>query len=304
MPKIPLFPFLPMISDEGYSFMIDESGCGDTAEDNAANMKKILDAFNCAFSERKKCLKETNEAVYQEFLSFFYPLVLGRIGFACTELPEEYAGWTITDDPLTPIIYFDPARVFKNCGAGDTACQKQESETLCSLMLHELMHAARLPDGDDHDVGVDLIYSCARYCGFCQIHGDQDSEDPGERTHPSVDCAICARYKRAEIGNFEVNGIDPKECGYMKLFQEGPCDDTYAVCHSGLGCISAECEQCRTATLYDCDYNKIEETIFENFCCLQCPADCNSSNDFPCETEKPKDEDNCTNYAPPAYKIK
>lgn len=50
-----------MISDEGYSFMIDESGCGDTAEDNAANMKKILDAFNCAFSERKKEMSQRDK---------------------------------------------------------------------------------------------------------------------------------------------------------------------------------------------------------------------------------------------------
>ena len=271
--------------------------CGKTTDETIKNINKLFKATTCAFDQASSCFKEINGLVFKMFKTAYTHLFLETLQVTCGSHDKNYSAFTDTSD-FGYVIFVDPEHVFKDCKTEDTSCQQKEEEELCSLMLHELMHVADFPVGDDHDGKYDLIYSCARHCGFCQ----------NEVNTLSIDCITCVNYGQDDPLASAFGSIDPLQCGSLEIIEEGPCEDTYAVCHAGLGCISAACEQCRTSKLYSCDMNRVDAdtTVFTNFCCLQCPSDCDSSNDFPCKElgEKDYEINNCDNFVPERCKNK
>jgi len=275
----------------------EDLGCGKTTDETIKNINKLFKATTCAFEQANSCFKEINRLVFKKFQSAYIHLFLETLQVTCGSHEKNYSAFTDTSDSGY-IIFVDPEHVFKNCKTEDESCQQKEEEELCSLMLHELMHVAEFPVGDDHDGKYDVIYSCARHCGFCQ----------NEINTLSTDCITCVNYGQNDPLAPVFGGIDPLQCGSQEIIEEGPCEDTYAVCHAGLGCISAVCEQCRTSKLYSCDTKRVDVdmTVFSSFCCLQCPSDCDSSNDFPCKELEEQEYiiNNCDEFIPERCKGK
>ncbi len=231
----------------------------------------------CAFRHGQDCLRQTNLDLHKKLNTLYTSLLFWPLELSCHSLPLFYAAFTPIDDFINPTIYVDPSRAFWGCDSEDADCLQQEEESLCSLMLHELLHNAGETGDKNHVEGTDQVYACGRYCGFCQ-------EGPFNK---NKDCAICARF-----------GGEPFQCGSIEYVQAGPCSDTYAVCHAGLGCIADACETCRELEIYTCDMEKSEITFIDHFCCLKCPDNCNASNDFPCKGEMPDPKDTCDQPLP------
>lgn len=260
---------------EGFLVDADATLCGDVGNAKK-NMQKIIEALECAFDHGRSCLEETNHDYFDKINKLLNMLRIFPLLLECRSLESGYAGYT-PGNTLLPVIQIDPSRAFWGCDSDDADCLQQEEESLCSLLLHELLHNAGETGDKNHDEGTDQVYACGRYCGFCQ-------EGPFSK---NKDCAICAKF-----------GGDPLQCGSIEYVQAGPCSDTYAVCHAGLGCIADACETCRELEIYTCDMEKAEMTFIDHFCCLKCPDNCNASNDFPCKGEMPTPKDTCDQPLP------
>lgn len=226
--------------------------------------EKLLRALDCFLAKRWTCLEEINKdwnKKLSELMSYLF--FQGKLDIRCQE-HEKYASYSSINEGFY-VIGFDPNKAFEQCADTDIACQQNESDEQCSAMLHEFFHLADLPMAADHDTSQsDQIYACSRYCGFCRPW-----------THrPNVDCAICG------------GTVDEKlTCGFIEKYKEEPCYDSFDVCHAGLACISAACETCRILQIQTCDEQPAYEYYDRFYCCAACPQGCDSSNDFPCDSE-------------------
>jgi len=254
-------------------------------ESNAVAYEKglqIAAAAECALNHGRNCLKEINRGWFEK--------ITGWIGRNETESSPRIAWadsfkYTLVRDFLDFVqslngyaeIHFnvDELNGLLGCASTDTSCISQNNDDkLCNIFLHELMHHMdRITPHPDHDeYGIDDIYSCGRYCGGCA------QNLLGATGDPHADCLRCA-------GTFD----EKLACGYVEEIKEEACEGSFGVCHSGLGCIYGQCEKCKTIYRNTCDEEilggearTVEKEDF--LCCAQCPADCDSANDFPCET--------------------
>ena len=248
----------------------------------------IARAAECALNSGRYCLKGINSYWFNKITDWFGRKKTLRV--ACS-ISETSVAWATAYDNMVirilgdmtsflsnlPEIYFNPVELtgLLGCASTDTSCISQNNDDkLCNIFLHELMHHMdRITPHPDHDeYGIDDIYSCGRYCGGCA------QNLLGATGDPHADCLRCA-------GTFD----EKLACGYVEEIKEEACEGSFGVCHSGLGCIYGQCEKCKTIYRNTCDEEilggearTVEKEDF--LCCAQCPADCDSANDFPCET--------------------
>ena len=261
---------------------------------------KIESAAECAITRGRKCLNNTNKSWFNKITSWFNRGKKLRVDCGPPknskdaqnpEFVENFVAqadsynsifWKSLGDFIVflrsdPEILFNPKQIngLLGCASTDTSCISQNNDDkLCNIFLHELMHHMdRIKPHPDHDkYEIDEIYSCGRYCGSCA------QNLLGATGDPHADCLRCA-------GTFD----EKLACGYVEEIKEEACEGSFGVCHSGLGCIYGQCEKCKTIYRNTCDEEilggearTVEKEDF--LCCAQCPADCDSANDFPCET--------------------
>ena len=264
---------------------ISWSGCKTEKDsENVAfqNGLKIAAAAECALNHGRNCLKEINRGWFDKVISW-----MGRqqtIRIACSSERASVA-WTpllgeqilrfldLSAESADMLFNTSELNGLMGCHESNTSCITQaEEDKLCNIFLHELFHVIEQVNPEGHDEhGDDVIYSCGRYCGGCA------QNLMGATGDPHADCLRCA-------GTLE----ERLTCGYVEEIKEEECDGLYGVCHAGLGCIYGNCGKCKTFYRNTCDEEILGEEPFvaerESFlCCAQCPSDCDSSNDFPCE---------------------
>jgi len=252
---------------------------------------KISAAAACAMKQGWQCLKDINRGRFNTISGWYNQQKTIRVACAIDEKKERIGAvaWTPVDNHLfakflawfnnLPSIFFSPIQLngLLGCAASDKTCINQaEEDKLCNIFLHELFHVIEQvnPEGHD-DFGDDAIYSCGRYCGGCA------QNLLGATGDPHADCLRCA-------GTLE----ERLTCGYKEKIFENNCDgslDGLGICHAGLACIAGPCEKCKTLLTQTCEYEILNEVPYtyeqrDFLCCAQCPADCDSANDFPCET--------------------
>jgi hypothetical protein len=123
----------------------------------------------------------------------------------------------------------------------------------CGILMHELMHAGGYPLPAHCD--DDEVYACGFYCDGCP-NGSSNK--------------ICTRCMD--------NADKAVACGYQN--EQAPGAPWFGICHAGLGCIAGPCNDVVAIKKNLCDGTVIASL---NQCCHSCPADCNESNDFPCD---------------------
>lgn len=135
----------------------------------------------------------------------------------------------------------------------------------CTILMHEMMHAADVHQDDMHDMGKDTIYSCSRYCGGCTHVGPFGAGNPAPSSNE--DCARCAASES-----------ERRKCGVKRDLEGGACS-TNAICHGTLG-TNLACSTCENLQEKDCLGSKIGAPFFN--CCQSCPATAMRLNDKPC----------------------
>jgi hypothetical protein len=134
-----------------------------------------------------------------------------------------------------------------------------DDNTLCAIVLHEMLHESDAPMDSSHEQGVDNIYACGRYCGFCIMRGP---------AHPSSnqDCAVCSDSDSARAKCGVTTTIGSVTCPAMDL------------CHGGVG-VNLNCTACEGPMSVDCAGKPLPPP--NGLCCMTCPANA-PSNDKPC----------------------
>lgn len=259
-------------------------------EQNTAvqNGEKIVNAINCAFNHGLNCLKRTNKSIYADAISFIGKG--NKLIVKCDsslKTPAQTSWYPFGFWPEE--IIFGNSHAFRECSPGDANCLREEESLLCNLMIHEYLHVVGFGrESTSHDMGVDEVYSCGRFCGLCS------NALQGAPGFPNRDCARCA-------GTLE----EKLQCGHVEKIISGPCQNTYSICHQGLGCISAPCDKCTELYGYTCEEEISDDMSYPSFiymrsdflCCSECPETCNGSNDFPCG-ESLEPEDTCLQELP------
>lgn len=139
-----------------------------------------------------------------------------------------------------------------------------DDTSLCSVMLHEMFHAAGNGMSSGHDDGTDTVYACGNYCGGCS--------NIGPANPPPTDNENCARCAATPAAR--------RLCGKKEERKEGTCgDDNYLVCHGNLG-VNAKCETCGNLHTLDCVGAPLDRPRFN--CCVKCPTDADRVNDKEC----------------------
>ncbi|MDB4988578.1 MAG: hypothetical protein JWN04_3756 [Myxococcaceae bacterium] len=242
---------------------------------SAADTSSIAQAVDCALGKGALCLASTNTREYNSLMAAALgtgtmPLDIG-CGNACAGVIAATRGWG------SP--WFTNSTMNINAGEWN----KLDSAGKCNIMLHEMLHWAGDQGSSDHNsesgAGDDAVYSCGRYCGGCSHAGH------GSSNNSATDCAKCSDSPGRK-----------EKCGVKSDFKTGPCNGELAgLCHSGLACISANCETCGQLEKKTCDDQPLET---QATCCATCPSDCNKSNDLPCKGS-PQSMDTCTDQTPP-----
>lgn len=133
-----------------------------------------------------------------------------------------------------------------------TSIESDSDDAACETLFHELMHAAGVQQGPNHDAtGDDVIYSCSRVCTHCS-HSSLGAGDDHK------DCATCADANRKN------------QCGIKGEVTERilPFDGAYACAKFGAGAVTyAPCERRHEVLYSSCDDTKIRSDA----CCEGCP---------------------------------
>ncbi len=253
------------------------------------NGLKIAAAAECALNHGRNCLKEINRGWFEKITGWLERNKTVKVDCSMIEPEKPRVAWADTYDYALLRDMMEVVKFFNGyaeihfkttelngllgCASTDTACISQNNDDkLCNIFLHELMHHVEgVTPPPEHNNGIDAIYSCGRYCGGCAQNLFGATGDP------HADCLRCA-------GIFD----EKLACGYVEEIREEACKGSLGVCHAGLGCIYGNCGKCKTFYRNTCDEEILGEEPFvaerESFlCCAQCPSDCDSSNDFPCE---------------------
>lgn len=154
--------------------------------------------------------------------------------------------------------YFGSTEALSNFSSADL--DNLDDNTLCEVVLHELLHASDAPMDDSHEQGVDPIYACARYCGFCIMRGP---------AHPSSnqDCAVCSDGEAAK-----------RKCGVKATLASVSCPGM-DLCHGSLG-TNLNCMACEGLANQDCAGKPLTSSNVP-YCCMTCPSNA-PNNDEPC----------------------
>ncbi len=242
---------------------------------NFADAQAIRDAVECALDRGMKCLADTNSANNNAMKKALAGKSVMPLRIGCGNVCAGAIASTRSYDRP----WFTDSKMNVNMDE----FSKLDADGQCSIMLHELMHwAGNGGDGDHNDAGGDGgddVYSCGRYCGGCSNAGH------GAPGNSAIDCARCADTKARKL-----------QCGAKIEHEEADCGgELGGVCHAGLGCIAGDCQTCGGPVTRDCDGNVVEA---EATCCVECPSNCNASNDVPCGAGG-SSSDTCQPSTPP-----
>lgn len=234
---------------------------------------RLAKAISCAVDRARGCLANTNDAFAQKMAE---TLFTGSLNVFCgtTQNPAQ-------DKPCNEQgSNTNSATTDRGGWSGDMSLNGANmdglasDDELCSVMLHEMLHWADLPDdGDIHNDGVDKVYACGRYCG-----GSKGCQETARNTPPgcgvsgSWDCARCAGSAQEKA-----------KCGYKTKLSNNT-DAPWGICHGGLACILGTCDSAKTDDRFTCDGELTSSTFL---CCATCTSGCTDSNDFPCGAAPP-----------------
>ena len=249
----------------------------------------LKSAFACMFERYKTCMRDTNKSTWYSFLLHLaLHGITGCVGIQCDSLENNTSATTNYYYEI-----FNSEIVFNRDQFG-----LQTEHDTCSVAIHEFMHAlgeavSKGGVNKEHDKGLDVVYACGRYCGFCSKYtkGTEWVFDSN-----NVECFVCADSAERK-----------KACGFREELVTGRCHENYSVCHAGLSCLMSPCEKCgESAIAKSCHQNPEDQKEFDwrnvgSWCCQECPATCNNSNDMPCSEVyiDPNLQDTCSQ--PPPY---
>jgi len=249
----------------------------------------LKSAFACMFERYKTCMRDTNKSTWYSFLLHLaLHGITGGVGIQCDSLENNTSATTNYYYEI-----FNSEIVFNRDQFG-----LQTEHDTCSVAIHEFMHAlgeavSKGGVNKEHDKGLDVVYACGRYCGFCSKYtkGTEWVFDSN-----NVECFVCADSAERK-----------KACGFREELVTGRCHENYSVCHAGLSCLMSPCEKCgESAIAKSCHQNPENQKEFDwrnvgSWCCQECPATCNNSNDMPCSEVyiDPNLQDTCSQ--PPPY---
>ena len=249
----------------------------------------LKSAFACMFERYKTCMRDTNKSTWYSFLLHLaLHGITGCVGIQCDSLENNTSATTNYYYEI-----FNSEIVFNRDQFG-----LQTEHDTCSVAIHEFMHAlgeavSKGGVNKEHDKGLDVVYACGRYCGFCSKYtkGTEWVFDSN-----NVECFVCADSAERK-----------KACGFREELVTGRCHENYSVCHAGLSCLMSPCEKCgESAIAKSCHQNPENQKEFDwrnvgSWCCQECPATCNNSNDMPCSEVyiDPNLQDTCSQ--PPPY---
>ena len=249
----------------------------------------LKSAFACMFERYKTCMRDTNKSTWYSFLLHLaLHGITGCVGIQCDSLENNTSATTNYYYEI-----FNSEILFNRDQFG-----LQTKHDTCSVAIHEFMHAlgeavSKGGVNKEHDKGLDVVYACGRYCGFCSKYtkGTEWVFDSN-----NVECFVCADSAERK-----------KACGFREELVPGRCHENYSVCHAGLSCLMSPCEKCgESAIAKSCHQNPEDQKEFDwrnvgSWCCQECPATCNNSNDMPCSEVyiDPNLQDTCSQ--PPPY---
>ena len=258
----------------------------------------LKSAFACMFERYKTCIRNTNKTTWYNFLLHMsLSGITGGAGIKCTSdlkvKNEKGEEKDVLANSTMNFLVHDASITFNRL-----FFYNQTEHDTCSIAIHEFMHVLSVGFWDEerkeeHNKGLDTIYACGRYCGFCSKY---TTGEAWKFDSNNVECFVCADSAERK-----------KACGFREELVTGRCHENYSVCHAGLSCLMSPCEKCgESAVAKSCHQNSEDQKEFDwrnvgSWCCQECPATCNSSNDMPCSDIyiDPNLQDTCSK--PPPY---
>lgn len=225
-------------------------GDPDTGRCGFENAAALEDALICAKERVATKLLNLNPKLSEKMVKFLAspPRRPALTVVACNGTDGRYGGGTTRN---VPVIWAGKVTQAHHISMPYEIALKTEKQT-CELLMHELMHAAGVDSGDQHNSKRDdIIYSCSRQAAGCSdaTHGYR-----GPDTHR--DCATCA------------SGKLKTKCGGRSMFGEGP-----APANPNLACVrvtdKVELIPCATTRRVDGTYCD-DTPVAPGGCCTSC----------------------------------